>query len=97
MARLEINMNSISPCPVNPGETPFTVFSPERLELLHDVRIDADRVNAALASVMELLQGCNPGYTLSASNLESLLEPVWAGLDTLCGDLRTVDKPNLFN
>lgn len=79
-------------CPVNTGATPFPAFSTKRLELLHDVRLDAERVNAALASVIELLQGCNPGHTLSARNLESLLEPVWAGLDTLCGDLRTVDR-----
>ena len=85
-------MAHTQPCPVNPGATPFPVFSTERLELLHDVRLDAERVNAALASVIELLQGCNPGHTLSARNLESLLEPVWSGLDTLCGDLRTVDR-----
>ncbi len=68
-----------------------------RFELLHDVRLDAERVNAALASLMELLQGCGPGHTLSAGNLQSLLEPVWAGLDTLCGDLRTADRVSSIN
>lgn len=85
-------MAHTKPCPVNPGATPLPCYITKRLELLHDARLDAERVNAAFASVIELLQGCNPGHTLSARNLESLLEPVWAGLDTLCGDLRTADR-----
>lgn len=88
-------MTSLSPCPDASGAV--SPFSPDRLELLHDVRLDAERVNAALTSVLELLQGCNPGHTLSASNLESLLEPVGAGLDMLCGDLRTADRGVSFS
>lgn len=85
-------MASTQPGPATPGPFPFALFFPDQLELLHDVRRDAERVNAALASVMELLQGCKPDHALTAGNLEALLEPVWAGMDTLCGDLRTVDK-----
>ena len=83
--------------PATPGPFPFALFFPDQLEHLHDVRLDAERVSAALAAVMELLQGCDPAHKLSAGNLESLLEPVWAGLDTLCGDLRTVDHRNPVN
>lgn len=78
--------------PATPGPFPFALFFPDQLEALHDTRLDAERVNAALASVMELLQGCKPDHQLTAGNLSALLEPVWAGMDTLCGDLRTVDK-----
>lgn len=85
-------MTSNQPGPVTPGPFPFALFFPDQLELLHGVRLDAERVNAALAAVMELLQGCDPAHKLTAGNLEALLEPVLAGLDTLCGDLRTVDK-----
>lgn len=79
-------MASTQPGPATPGLT--SSFS-SRFELLHDVRLDAERVNAALAGVMELLQGCRPDHQLTAGKLDALLEPVWAGLDTLCGDLRT--------
>lgn len=85
-------MISNQPRPAAPGAFPFALLFPEQLELLHGVRCDAERVNAALAAVMELLQGCKPDHQLTAGNLDSLLEPIWAGLDTLCGDLRTVDK-----
>lgn len=50
---------------------------------------DAERARLALASVMELLRGCDADHQLSAGGLAALLEPVWGGLDTLCGDLRT--------
>jgi hypothetical protein len=83
--------------PATPGPFPFALFFPEQLEQLHDVRLDAVRVNAALASIMELLRHCPPDTQLSAGNLEALLEPVWAGLDTLCGDLRTVDRVSSIN
>lgn len=83
--------------PATPGPFPFALFFPDQLELLHDVRLDAERVNAALAAVMELLQHCKPDTHLTAGNLEALLEPVWAGLDTLCGDLRTVDSRSSIN
>lgn len=58
-------------------------------ELLHDLQADAERTCAALASVMELLRGCDRAYSLRADGLESLLEPIWGSLDTLRGDLRT--------
>ena len=74
-----------------PSPFPFALFFPDRLEALHDTRRDAERLNAALASVMELLQGCKPDHQLTAANLAALLEPLWAGLDTLCGDLRSVE------
>lgn len=85
-------MISNQPRPAAPGTFPFALFFPDQLEALHETRLDAERVNAALASVMELLQGCTPDHQLTAGNLFALLEPVCAGLDTLCGDLRTVDK-----
>lgn len=75
----------------SPSPFPFALFFPDRLEALHDTRLDAERVNSALASVMELLQGCNPDHQLTAGNLFALLEPVCAGLDQLCGDLRSVE------
>lgn len=84
-----------SPSPDTPGTT--SDLSPARLELLHDLRADAERTCAALSSVMELLRGCDPAHSLSAGGLESLLEPIWGGLDTLCGDLRTVDGVSSSN
>lgn len=84
-------MAHTQPGPATPGPFPFALFFPERLELLHETRLDAERVNAAVAGVMALLHGCDPNHPLTAANMTALLEPIWAGLDTLCGDLRTVD------
>lgn len=83
--------------PATPGPFPFRLFFPDQLESLHDTCADAQRINAALASVMELLQGCSPDHHLSAANLAALLEPTWAALDQLCGDLRSVSNPHLPN
>ena len=83
--------------PATPGPFPFRLFFPDQLESLHDTWQDAQRINAALASVMELLQGCSPDHQLSAANLAALLEPTWAALDQLCGDLRSVSNPNPSN
>lgn len=63
-------------------------FSPDYEDPLPDVLQDAERTRLALASVMELLHGCDPAYQLSAGGLLFLLEPIAGGLDTLCGDLR---------
>jgi hypothetical protein len=90
-------MAHTQPGQATPGPFPFALFFPDQLELLHGVRLDAERVNSALASLVELLQGCNPANTLNAGNLASLLEPVWAGMDTLCGDLRTADRVSSTN
>ena len=69
--RLEINMTSNQPRPAAPSPFPFRLFFPEQLETLHDTRLDAERVNAALAAVLELLQGCNPRSEEHTSELQS--------------------------
>jgi len=64
---------------------------PPGLALLHDLQQDADRNLLALASVMELLRGCDANHTLRAGGLYALMEPVWGSLETLCGDLRSAN------
>lgn len=59
------------------------------LDLLAGVHADAQRACLALASVMELLQGCPADHSLTAGGLRSLLEPIWSGLDSVCMDLGT--------
>jgi hypothetical protein len=73
--------------PATPGAT--SDF-PTCFESLQDVQLDAERTCQALASVMELLRGCDADHQLSAGGLQFLLEPIWGSLDTLCGDLRMV-------
>lgn len=73
-----------------------SAFSPV-FEYLDGVQSDADRALLALSAVMELLQGCAPDHQLGAGGLHYLLEPIWGSLDTLCGDLRTMNKPDFFN
>lgn len=75
----------------NPFSTPCgsTLDFSTHAELLHDLQADAERTCAALGSLMELLRGCDRAHTLRADGLESLLEPIWGGMDTLRGDLRT--------
>lgn len=59
------------------------------LDLLAGVHADAQRTCLALASVMELLQGCDPAHQVTTGRLLALLEPVWGGLDSVCNDLAT--------
>ena len=72
-----------------PASAGATSVSPDHLELLHDVHSDAQGIRLAMASLMELLRGCDPAYQLSAGGLESMLEPIWGCMETLCGDLDT--------
>jgi hypothetical protein len=80
-------MAHTQPGPATPGTT--SVFSSDREELMHGVHTDAQGICLALASLMELLRGCDPAYQLSAGGLESILEPIWGCMETLCGDLNT--------
>lgn len=79
-------MKHTQPSPATAGAA--SAFSPDREDPLPDVLLDAERTCLALASVMELLRGCGPEHQLSAGGLQFLLEPIWGGLETLCGDLR---------
>lgn len=83
------HMASTHPGTATPGAT-TSDFSTDDEALLPGVQADAERTCLALASVMELLRGCDPSHPLSAGGLYALLEPIWGGMDTLCGDLRTV-------
>lgn len=74
--------------PATPGAT--SAFPPDFVELVTGIRHDAEQARRALAGITELLHGCDANHQLSAGGLQSLLEPIWASLDTLCGDLRTV-------
>lgn len=58
-------------------------------ELLHGCTAECAHTTQALASLVQLLQGCKPGHTLSAGGLLALLEPLAGSLDSLCNDLRT--------
>lgn len=81
--------------PADAGAT--SAFSPSREAMLHDVQADAQRTCSALASVMELLQGCDPAHQITTGHLLALLEPVWGGLETVCGDLATAGGSISFN
>lgn len=48
---------------------------------------DAERTQNGMAGFMELLQGCDAGYDLTAGNMLALLEPVFGGLVSVCEDL----------
>lgn len=67
------------------------------LDLLAGVHADAQRTCLALASLMELLQGCPADHSLTAGGLRSLLEPIWSGLDSVCMDLGTATGSISFN
>lgn len=58
-------------------------------ELLHGCTAECAHTTQALASLVQLLQGCKPGHTLSAGGLLALLEPLAGSLDSLCNDLHT--------
>lgn len=73
--------------PADAGAT--SAFPPVNVALLHDVHADAERTSAALASVIELLQGCDPHHQITTGRLLALLEPVAGGLESVCGDLGT--------
>jgi len=66
-------------------------------ELLHGCTADCAHTTQALASLVQLLQGCQPGHTLSAGGLLALLEPLAGSLDSLCDDLRTANAVALTN
>jgi len=60
-------------------------------ELLHGCTAECTHTTQALASLVQLLQGCAPDHRLSAGGLLALLEPLAGSLDSLCNDLRTAD------
>lgn len=67
-----------------------SAFSPEREAMLHELQADAERASQALASLVELLQGCPPDHQISTGRLLALLEPVAGGLDVLSCDLTAI-------
>lgn len=69
--------------------SPFPPAPPADEAMLAEVLDDAQRTSAALSAVMELLHGCNPTHQVCAASLAALLDPIWAGMETLCGDLAT--------
>jgi len=60
--------------------------------MLADVLADAEQHRAALAAVVQLLQGCDPAHQVCAGSLAALLAPVSAGVEQLCGDLATAQQ-----
>jgi len=66
---------------------PTSSFSPAREELLRDIHADAQSLAFAMATMFELLRGCEPDHQVSAGGLLALLEPVCGGMETLVGDL----------
>lgn len=81
--------------PASAGAT--SAFSPVRLAMLHEVHADAARACLALATVLELLHGCDPAHQITCGGLLALLEPVAGGLESLTGDLNTAIHPLTLN
>ena len=67
-----------------------SAFSPDFVDLVTGIQNDARQTSLALTSIMQLLRGCDAEHQLSAGALQSLLEPIWGSLDTLCGDLKAM-------
>ncbi len=75
--------------PLTPGE----IATGEAMyELASGAHADVDRACNAMASLMELLQGCNDGYSITASYLVELLTPVHGCMETAAVDMLTLLK-----
>lgn len=55
--------------------------------MLLEVYGDFERTHQGFGGFMQLLQGCEPGYELTAGNLFALLEPISGAMDDLGSDL----------
>lgn len=62
-----------------------------------EVLADAERAAQAMAALLALLRGCAPDAVVPAGGLLALLEPLAAGLDGVCGDLRTAGRLGALN
>lgn len=63
------------------------------LDLAIGIHSDVDRACQAMASLLELLQGCAEGYEITASYLLELLAPVHGQMETAAGDMLTLINP----